>query len=184
MNRGFFIVTLIFIAACHEGSCQVGDTLITSRQFMGIRLGETSFKEAGAILNPYAYKTPKLHFKSIRWRDGGCMTLFTHRYVVKIKRSKLEVTLYGYSNVGRIRISAQGKTRLSYHGLLLGRSRIKEMAFTGTGWEPGADIDGNAFMMNQFNGITVYVAGDSLDIQKHSWSKQRIKKITLTNAGK
>lgn len=184
MIKGIIIRMLIFIAACHSGHCQAVDTLITSRQFMGIRLEKTSFKDAGAILNQFSYKEPKLNFRSIRWRDGGCSTLFIHHYFVKVKGSKLHVTLYGYGAVSRIQITAQGKTGLSYMGLRLGRSRIGEIQFTGTGWEPGADSNGNPFLRNQFNGIRVDVAGDSVDIQKHNWSKQRINKITLVSASR
>lgn len=184
MNKRITIGMLIFFAACNSAYCQAVDTLITSRQFMGIRLERTSFKEAGAILSQFSYKEPKLNFRSIRWRDGGCSTLFIHHYFVKVKRSKLHVTLYGYGSVSRIQISAQGKTGLSYLGLRLGRSRIGEVQFTGAGWEPGVNSNGDSFVMNQFNGIRVDVAGDSVDVQKHDWPKQRINKITLVSASR
>ncbi|HEX2684548.1 MAG TPA: hypothetical protein VHL77_11470 [Ferruginibacter sp.] len=183
VNKAFMIVMLVFIIACNSAYCQAGDTLITSGQFMGIKLEQTSFKEAAAILNQFAYKAPKLNFRSIRWRDGGCSTLHMHHYFVKVKRSKLHVTLYGYGSVSRIQISAQGKTGLSYMGLRLGRSRIGEIQFTGTGWERVTDVSGNSFLRNQFNGIRVDVAGDSVDVQKHNWPQQRINQITLIGAG-
>lgn len=179
VNKGSMIVMLVVVAACSCAYCQAGDTLITSGQFMGIGLEKTSFKEAGAILDQFGYKEPKLNFRSIRWRDGGCSTLFIHHYFVKIKRSKLHVTLYGYGSVSRIQISAQGKTGLSYMGLRLGRSRIGEIQFTGTGWERVTDAGGNSFLRNHFNGIRVDVAGDSVDVQKHNWPKRRINQITL-----
>jgi hypothetical protein len=170
---------LVFFAACNSAYCQAGDTLITSGKFMGIRLEKASFKEAGEFLNQFAYKAPKLNFRSIRWSDGGSSTLFIHHYFVKVKRSKLHVTLYGYGSVSRIQITAQGKTDLSYMGLRLGRSRIGDIQFTGTGWEPVMDAGGNSFLRNQFKGIRVEVDGDSIDLQKHNWSKQRINRITL-----
>ena len=183
MNRAIIISMLIFGFWGQKGQCQAIDTLLTRDRFLGIRPGETTFKKAEAILRKCSYKNPSLNFKSILWSNGESSTLYIHRYYIRIDSSKLEVTLSGYSTVGKIRIASEGKTNLSYRGLTLGRSRIGEIDLTAGEWESITD-NGEKYLIHEFQGIQIEIPGDSLDVLNDRWKMRSIDRITLTKASK
>jgi hypothetical protein len=180
MDRLATILVLILFGQGAIG--QKSDTLITHNQFIGIKLGETNFKDAADILKAYSYKEPILNFRSIKWRDGGCTTLRTHHYFVKIEKSRLAVILYGYTTVDRIRISSNTRTKLSFHNLTLGASRIRDIEFADDKWEETIYANGKVYLTNEFKGIKIDIPGDSLDVENKNWINKKINQITLTKA--
>jgi hypothetical protein len=176
------ISPLIFacLVIAQSGFCQKPDTIISPHQFMGIRLGETDFKNAGEILKRYSYKEPKLLFRSIRWRNGGHSTYSIHHYFIRIKHSKLQVVLYGYKSVLGIEISCSSRTNLSFQNMVLGRSRIKDIELDQNAWKRTIDSNGETYLGNDFKGITISIPGDTLDIGSRKWSNKRINRIKLS----
>ncbi|UII32284.1 hypothetical protein LVD17_00335 [Fulvivirga ulvae] len=173
------VILMILTMSGQVAHCQKSNILISHNQFFEIKLGETSFTDAEKKLRLHSYKEPKLNFRSIRWRSGGCSTLFTHQYFIKLKGSKLHVVLFGYKTVDRIRIRCDGPTKLSFNSITLGKSRVEDVKLSRDKWEEVTDLNGEWYLTNEFNGIWIDIPGDASELLKKNWIKKRINQITL-----